>query len=153
MKDLQIICYKCGEPFIFTVGEQQFYNSHGYCSPKRCRKCRKNNKMDESILNKLNYKRSSFIDNAKIYGMPVSVAGGLYIEYSYVFSLQKEDANEIWFIRFDDENRKLYKTDKLDKATAYLWSNGLYQRKRKLEKMFPNYNVVLYPKSDYCGIR
>lgn len=38
--DERIICKECGASFVFTVGEQKFYEKHNLCSPKRCRRCR-----------------------------------------------------------------------------------------------------------------
>ncbi|MBQ4585569.1 MAG: zinc-ribbon domain containing protein [Clostridia bacterium] len=36
-----LICKDCGEEFIFTVGEQEFFASKGLENePKRCKKCR-----------------------------------------------------------------------------------------------------------------
>lgn len=36
-----LICKDCGEEFIFTVGEQEFFASKGFENePKRCKKCR-----------------------------------------------------------------------------------------------------------------
>lgn len=41
-------CRDCGKHFVFTVGEQRFFNDHGYQPPKRCRACREiKRKMDE----------------------------------------------------------------------------------------------------------
>lgn len=41
-------CCDCGKDFVFTVGEQMFFNSHGYHPPKRCRACReRKRKMEE----------------------------------------------------------------------------------------------------------
>ena len=41
-------CRDCGKNFVFTVGEQRFFNNHGYQLPKRCRACREiKRKMDE----------------------------------------------------------------------------------------------------------
>ncbi len=40
-EDKQIICRDCGEPFVFTAGEQQFYQEKGLeHEPQRCRACR-----------------------------------------------------------------------------------------------------------------
>lgn len=39
--DKTIICRDCGEEFIFTAGEQEFYAEHGLDKePVRCRNCR-----------------------------------------------------------------------------------------------------------------
>ena len=41
-------CRDCGKHFVFTIGEQRFFNDHGYQPPKRCRTCREiKRKMDE----------------------------------------------------------------------------------------------------------
>ncbi|MDD3024719.1 MAG: zinc-ribbon domain containing protein [Syntrophomonadaceae bacterium] len=40
-QDRTIVCQDCGQDFIFTVGEQEFYNEKGFENePKRCRECR-----------------------------------------------------------------------------------------------------------------
>jgi hypothetical protein len=39
--DKEIICKRCGDKFLFTAGEQKFYEKHGFShDPKRCPKCR-----------------------------------------------------------------------------------------------------------------
>ncbi|SFD89728.1 RQC domain-containing protein [Lentibacillus persicus] len=38
--DLRLKCWECGERFMFTVGEQQFYRRKGFDHPKRCPECR-----------------------------------------------------------------------------------------------------------------
>jgi CxxC-x17-CxxC domain-containing protein len=38
--DLLLTCSDCGQEFVFTAGEQQFYQEHGYSSPRRCKPCR-----------------------------------------------------------------------------------------------------------------
>ncbi|MBP3691576.1 MAG: zinc-ribbon domain containing protein, partial [Schwartzia sp.] len=40
-EDLTFTCKDCGKDFIFTVGEQEFYNEKGFENkPARCRDCR-----------------------------------------------------------------------------------------------------------------
>lgn len=42
MEDKKIICKDCGEEFVFTVGEQEFYRDKGLDNePKRCLSCRR----------------------------------------------------------------------------------------------------------------
>ncbi len=41
LSDKTLTCVDCGGEFIFTVGEQEFFNSRGYVNePKRCQNCR-----------------------------------------------------------------------------------------------------------------
>lgn len=40
-KDKKIICKDCGQEFIFTVGEQEFFEEKGFTNePVRCKECR-----------------------------------------------------------------------------------------------------------------
>ena len=39
--DQTLICRDCGEEFVFTAGEQEFFSSKGLSSvPQRCKQCR-----------------------------------------------------------------------------------------------------------------
>ena len=41
LSDKTLVCVDCGGEFIFTVGEQEFFNSRGFVNdPKRCQSCR-----------------------------------------------------------------------------------------------------------------
>ena len=41
LSDKTLVCVECGAEFIFTAGEQEFFNSRGFTNePKRCRSCR-----------------------------------------------------------------------------------------------------------------
>lgn len=45
LEDKSIKCVDCGEDFLFTIGEQEFYREHGLThAPTRCRNCRENRK-------------------------------------------------------------------------------------------------------------
>ena len=47
LQDKTLICSDCGREFIFTVGEQEFYRSHGLLNdPKRCPDCRSNRRRE-----------------------------------------------------------------------------------------------------------
>lgn len=37
-KDMQ--CVDCGNPFVFTARDQEFFQRQGFQNPKRCRECR-----------------------------------------------------------------------------------------------------------------
>ncbi len=39
-QDRQIICKDCGNEFVFSGGEQAYFEIKGYSPPKRCKKCR-----------------------------------------------------------------------------------------------------------------
>ncbi len=40
-RDMELICRNCGEKFIFTAGEQEFYADKGFLhEPTRCPRCR-----------------------------------------------------------------------------------------------------------------
>ncbi len=40
-EDKTLKCQDCGEDFVFTAGEQEFYAEKGFVNiPKRCKKCR-----------------------------------------------------------------------------------------------------------------
>jgi hypothetical protein len=40
-EDKTLVCKDCGEEFIFTAGEQEFYASRGFENePQRCKPCR-----------------------------------------------------------------------------------------------------------------
>ena len=42
MEDKTLVCVDCGNEFIFTAGEQEFYKEKGFDNePKRCLDCRK----------------------------------------------------------------------------------------------------------------
>ncbi len=38
--DMHLTCRQCGEDFVFTKSEQDFYDLKGFCPPARCRDCR-----------------------------------------------------------------------------------------------------------------
>jgi len=48
-QDKTIKCKDCGEDFVFTVGEQEFYAEKGFQNePVRCLDCRKRRNSDRS---------------------------------------------------------------------------------------------------------
>ena len=45
LSDKNLDCVECEKPFVFTAGEQEFFNSRGYTNePKRCPECRESRK-------------------------------------------------------------------------------------------------------------
>jgi len=59
MHEKRIICTQCGNPFIFTVPQQQRFASLGFDAPKRCEECRKKKIKDGPSRHevKMKYKR------------------------------------------------------------------------------------------------
>lgn len=52
MQDKTISCRDCGQEFVFTAGEQEFYAEKGFSEPSRCSPCRaarKNNRSEGSF--------------------------------------------------------------------------------------------------------
>jgi len=48
-QDKPLVCVDCGQEFIFTAGEQEFYDRKGFREiPKRCRPCREARKSRRS---------------------------------------------------------------------------------------------------------
>lgn len=47
-KDKELVCKDCGETFIFTAGEQEFYQSKDFPTPKRCKRCRRAKKIGQA---------------------------------------------------------------------------------------------------------
>jgi len=44
-EDKTLVCCDCGEEFVFTAGEQEFYKEKGFDNePKRCKACRQKKK-------------------------------------------------------------------------------------------------------------
>lgn len=43
-EDRTIVCEDCGEEFVFSAEEQEFYESKGFVDPKRCKPCRQRRK-------------------------------------------------------------------------------------------------------------
>lgn len=40
MSDRTLTCRDCGQEFVFTAGEQDFYTQRGFSEPQRCQSCR-----------------------------------------------------------------------------------------------------------------
>ncbi|MGC4105827.1 MAG: zinc-ribbon domain containing protein [Thermomicrobiales bacterium] len=40
MSERTLTCRDCGQEFVFTVGEQEFYTQRGFSEPQRCPTCR-----------------------------------------------------------------------------------------------------------------
>ena len=48
LSDKTLVCVDCGGEFIFTAGEQEFFNSRGFVNdPKRCLSCRSTRRSEQ----------------------------------------------------------------------------------------------------------
>lgn len=53
MEDKKLTCKDCGKEFVFTVGEQEFYQEKGFTNdPVRCPECRKAKKNTQRSFRK-----------------------------------------------------------------------------------------------------
>ena len=57
MKEKKIICTNCGNPFVFTVSEQERFAALGFNEPQRCRECRKSRLKSEPSRREVKPKR------------------------------------------------------------------------------------------------
>jgi DNA-directed RNA polymerase subunit RPC12/RpoP len=46
MEDRILVCADCGDDFVFTVGEQEFFEERGFSEPRRCKDCRDKRKVE-----------------------------------------------------------------------------------------------------------
>lgn len=52
MTDKTIVCKDCGQEFVFTVREQEFYKEKGFENePVRCKACREKRKSERNSRN------------------------------------------------------------------------------------------------------
>ena len=60
LRDKKLVCIQCGQEFLFTVDEQEFYARKGLSyDPKRCKACRQLKKANQSRGNK-NYSKQLY---------------------------------------------------------------------------------------------
>ncbi len=60
MEDKTIKCSECQEEFVFTAGEQEFYQTKGLNDPKKCRACRDKFKAEKAKQRgKRNFRREN----------------------------------------------------------------------------------------------
>ena len=47
-EDKTLVCKECGQEFVFTAGEQEFYAERGFQNePQRCKACRRRARLPE----------------------------------------------------------------------------------------------------------
>lgn len=56
--DITLTCKDCGKEFVFTAGEQKFYDEKGFTNqPQRCKECR-----DAKKQNRNNFRNNRYND-------------------------------------------------------------------------------------------
>lgn len=66
-EDKTLKCKDCGDQFIFTTGEQEFYAQKGFQNePARCAPCRRARKMDKAAGRMANDRISSTISHSSL---------------------------------------------------------------------------------------
>ncbi len=48
MEDKVLVCSECGELFVFSEGEQEYYAQKNFSEPKRCKRCRRERRRQRS---------------------------------------------------------------------------------------------------------
>ena len=49
-EDKTLVCKECGNEFVFTAGEQEFYAERGFANePQRCKACRDARKQNQKV--------------------------------------------------------------------------------------------------------
>ncbi len=64
-----IYCSDCGSAFLFSMGEQKFYDSKCLEPPKRCLQCRENRKHSKSFGKSSQNRKNTEADNGSIWGI------------------------------------------------------------------------------------
>ena len=59
-EDKTLVCKECGNEFVFTAGEQEFYAEKGFMNePSRCKSCRDARKASRKDVYKRQVRRSA----------------------------------------------------------------------------------------------
>jgi hypothetical protein len=90
-------------------------------------------------------KESSFYDNAKQFGMPTNVAGGLSTQTLYYVKII--EGNEEKYIKREPTG-ELVLVENVVESTKYFWSNELVRFVEKLKNKYLR-KVILVPVSQY----
>lgn len=48
-KDIPLVCMDCGCDFLWTAGEQKFFDDKGFTQPKRCKGCREEKRKQKKV--------------------------------------------------------------------------------------------------------
>jgi hypothetical protein len=72
--DLTLRCCRCGQTFIFSKGEQEFFNKKGFAPPKKCKTCRRivPSMTDEDYYER-GLKHNSYQSSLDVYGPRICV--------------------------------------------------------------------------------
>lgn len=73
MSDRSLTCRDCGQEFVFTAGEQEFYQQRGFSDPQRCPSCRQARKAQRT---QSGYDSNGYGSGGGGYGGGYSSGGG-----------------------------------------------------------------------------
>ena len=61
LKDIELVCKDCGEKFMFTVRDQEFYAEKGFQNqPARCKACRDKKKNERNSNRRFDHSNSRY---------------------------------------------------------------------------------------------
>ncbi len=58
-QDLELNCGQCGDSFVFSRSEQEFFTQKGFVHPKRCRDCRSHRRLNRTSSSSSHTARST----------------------------------------------------------------------------------------------
>ena len=134
--DIYIECINCGKEFLFSEGEQRFFESKGFAYPKRCKACR-----GKVNMRHLEGRTSNYFENAQVYGPGVSVEGGLTIEHRYCVRVKDKGfayVNEEGRLKASKHDRHFTHWDAARKIADKLESLG-YEYTIESESFYDHY--------------
>ncbi|HEX8683917.1 MAG TPA: zinc-ribbon domain containing protein [Ardenticatenaceae bacterium] len=83
VQDRTLTCRDCGNSFVFTQGEQEFFTMKGFSEPTRCPSCRQARKRERNGSGGISYSSSSPAGSySDSYTQPSSYSGAGYGESS-----------------------------------------------------------------------
>lgn len=73
--DQQVECLDCGQSFVFSAEDQEFYAQKGYSTPKRCSECRAARKAASNNSRGGNRSRGGYNNSRPQYNVTCSACG------------------------------------------------------------------------------
>ena len=104
-EDKTLVCKECGNEFVFTAGEQEFYAEKGFVNePQRCKACR------QAQLNRLVSFLKQLAQSAAALQRFLSSQWKARLTIAAI-ALQRESNNRQTYIYYSDFKRHCFKTN------------------------------------------